>query len=208
MQESLLLKSVSFCPLFLLLAVVVGCSGRPAAVPLPDLDVSVASKMAIADADKDGDGELSKAELAKYPALAGALGEWDADSNRKLSAEEIQTQLQKWRDQGAAIRTVRCTVTMNGRGLEGANVEFVPEPFMGEGIKTASGVTGQNGLVLPALSKEYLPKDLPSFRGMHLGIYKVRVTHPEQSIPAEFNTDTTLGAIVGPNTLGVVLAVK
>ncbi|MGI9458111.1 MAG: hypothetical protein ACR2NU_16220, partial [Aeoliella sp.] len=81
-------------------------------------------------------------------------------------------------------------------------------PFMGEGIKPASGVSGQNGLLLPSLAKENLPKDLQSFTGMHLGIYKVRVTHPSKKIDSKFNNDTTLGAIVGPTTLELSFAVK
>ncbi|MGI9455773.1 MAG: hypothetical protein ACR2NU_04385 [Aeoliella sp.] len=208
MPRIALSESLAFCLFAPLLVLPVGCSRRPAAVPLPELNVSAAADMAVSEADNDGDGQLSTAELAKYPALAGAMGEWDADSSGKLSAEEIQKQLQMWRDQGAAIRTVRCSVTMNGRGLEGANVEFIPEPFMGDGIKPASGITGQNGLLLPSLSKKDLPKDLQSFTGMHLGIYKVRITHPSKKIASEFNTNTTLGAVVGPSTLEVVLAVK
>ena len=63
---------------------------------------------------------------------------------------------------------------------------------MADIIKPASGVTGQSGHVEMLIAAEDLPPDTP-YKGMHMGLYKVKITHPKRRIPARFNTQTELG---------------
>jgi hypothetical protein len=92
-------------------------------------------------------------------------------------------------------------VTLDGRPLEEAEVKLDPEPFLGDAVKPASGVTRSDGAILkidPAL----LPEEDRYLRGVQPGLYKVRITHPSQKIPPRYNTATTLGQEIVPGTTG------
>ena len=195
-------------PLFFALVVSLGCDNGPPALELPELDPAKAAKQAITDADKNNDGILSKKELAMYPAVRARFNEYNTDNNDSISAEEIEKHLQAWRDRGAAIRSISCIVTLNGKPLPGAHVEFTPEPFLEPGIKPATGVTGPRGRAALTMSKDDLPNDLINFKGVHLGIYKVRITHPNKKISAKYNTSTTLGEEISPSVLELKFHLK
>jgi hypothetical protein len=86
-------------------------------------------------------------------------------------------------------------VTLNGQPLEGANVVFEPEPFLGDEVKAAYGTTNQYGDVAPSIRPEDLPSpDLPG--GAHFGLYKVkisRIVDGKETIPPRYNEQTILG---------------
>jgi hypothetical protein len=84
-----------------------------------------------------------------------------------------------------------CRVMHNGKPLEGAEVKFVPEKFLGENIPTGAGTTNENGYVAVSLPGEA--------RGVPPGFYRVEITKPGLSVPVKYNTDTVLGQEVAPD---------
>ena len=63
----LLMKFLSHIAFILLL--IAGCSGRPGAVSLPDVDPATAANAAIEELDRNGDGQLSKEEWSRLRAF-------------------------------------------------------------------------------------------------------------------------------------------
>ena len=176
-----------------------GCGG-PAALKKPKLNAPAAARQAVDEADSNSDSLLDQNELAAFPSLLQSLNSFDSDNDGALSADEIERELQILVDRGAALRTLRCVVTLGRRPLAGATVELVPEPFMGEETQPATGETDSSGVAILSVAPEFLPDDLPNFRGAHIGLFKVRITHPSQQIPAKYNQATTIGAYVSPTT--------
>ena len=78
--------------------------------------------------------------------------------------------------------------------MGGVNVELDPEPFMLGAIKPAKGLTGSNGIAT-LRTEEATP-------GVQMGFYRVRITSPSEALPAKYNTETTLGRLVGSGRRG------
>ena len=179
-------------PIALLLAS--GCFG-PSRIRPPHLDPEWSGRQAIATYDLDGDGRLVGSELTDCPGLKQALPKYDADGDGGISSDEIAARMQSWLDSRIGLVEASCFVHFAGRPLEGAYVGLTPEPFMGSGLKMASGVSGPDGLAVIYMPVEDLPDGVRS--GMAFGVYKVSVTHPEVTIPDRYNTATELGIEVG-----------
>ena len=189
-------------PRFLTLALaaflVSGCGGLSELKP-PQVNADEAADAAIEAYDSDGDSKLSETELAKLPALTVKGADKDGDS--QVSAEEIAARIRLWSEGETGIMSFYCMVTLDGRPLEGAEVKLDPEPFLGDAVKPASGVTRSDGAILkidPAL----LPEEDRYLRGVQPGLYKVRITHPSQKIAPRYNTATMLGQEIVPGTTG------
>jgi hypothetical protein len=107
---------------------------------------------------------------------------------------------------GTGMTALRCTVTLDGRPLPGAKVVFEPEPFLGDEIKTAFSNTNEFGDAGPSIPPEDRPApNLPG--GINFGLYKVRITkdvNGKESLPAIYNTDTTLGYEVAYDDPGMM----
>jgi hypothetical protein len=185
--------------LFLLTALTVApfsaCNFGPAAIKQPSIDPSSAGKLAMEMYDKNGDGVVSGDELNHAPALKAALGNLDKNGDKGVSADEVAARVEAWKVMKAGLTSVRCKVVMDGEPLGGATVTFDPEPFLGDQVKPATGVTGMTGETMPTIKPEdrHSPKD-PG--GVQFGLYKVRISkmvNGKESIPARYNTDTTLG---------------
>ena len=84
----------------------------------------------------------------------------------------------------------------------------MPEPYLGEEIKQAAGTTGKSGAASIAVPDEELPKNQKGIRGVHSGTFRVEITHPEISIPAKYNTETTLGFETNPGNPYVTFDLK
>jgi hypothetical protein len=190
--------SVPFCVAVLVALFVTGCGGLSTLEP-PDVNADEAAAAAIESYDKDSDGTLSDTELEALPAVT--MGTADKDNDGKVSAAEIAERIRLWSEGETGLMTFYCNVTMDGRPLEGATVTLDPEPFLGDAVKPASGVTRSDGAILK-VDPELLPADQRTMRGVQPGLYKVRITHPSAKIPAQFNTETTLGQEVIPGTTG------
>jgi len=172
---------------------IVGCSGGPSRINPPSFDAQTAADEAISLYDTDGDGQLNEAELVKCPGILSVLGAYDSDGNKMVSREEIADHLLGWQKKRIGMQSLKCIVKLNGKPLAGADIVFEPEPYLGEDIKTALGATNAAGMTSIAIPKEELPEAQQALNAMHVGTYKVRVTHPEISIPAKYNTETELG---------------
>jgi EF hand len=175
----------------------IGCSRSPTSVAVPEWDPGAAADRALSDYDSDGDRKLSREELKKCPGLLSALGRFDGDGDGSISGDELKSKLQEIRQDEAALVEITCTVMRDNQPLEGATVQFVPESFMGEAFKPATGVTARDGTTFPTVAEDELPAEYRGLvHGVHCGIFRVTVTHPNIDVPAKYNTQTELGRVV------------
>lgn len=171
-----------------------GCTGRkPARIEPPKMDASAMGKAAVVAYDADKDGLLSTEELAKFPAVQGAKTLYDKNQDGKIDATEIADRIQAWQGSRVALMSVSCTVQLDGKPLDGARVELVPEPFLAEYLPAAGGTTDSRGRAGLSADAAAPGGDAPKIAGVNCGLYRIRVTHPAQKIPAAYNTETTLG---------------
>jgi hypothetical protein len=119
------------------------------------------------------------------------LASYDKDGNQSISNDEISGRLSQLLKYGVGLTSLQCEVRMNGRPLKDAEVVFEPEPYLGDEVKAARGVTNGRGLVQMSIPTEQLPPAQQALKAIHFGTYKVRVNHPK--VPAKYNTETTLG---------------
>ena len=187
----------------LVVTLCLGCGGKTSRVDPPRIDPAQAGSAAIGQYDADGDGELSRQELAKLPGVLLALGAYDRNDDDKVSAEEIAARIRQWQEFKIGTLTVGCRVTLDGALLEGATVKMIPEKFLGEYVKPASGTTTADGGCGLAIAKSDLSPDQQTLLGVHCGIYKIEVTHPTRSIPARYNRQTILGQEIALGTFEV-----
>lgn len=145
--------------------------------------------------DADGDGFLAGPELDGAPGLKAAMKNLDADGDGKVSSDDIADRIRAWEDQQIGLMSISCELYMDGQPLSGATVTFEPEEFLGDSIKVAIGETGLAGTFRPKVPKSERPSpDSPP--GVQAGLYRVRVSKMRggsESIPARYNTETTLG---------------
>jgi hypothetical protein len=152
---------------------------------------------AIKQYDKNGDGALDAAELERCPGLKTLL----KSPGDKVTAEQIAERLSKMMDARFPRMTVTCRVFLNEEPLEGAVVRLVPEQFMGDGYQPAVGTTNKNGTTV--VKAEGPNEDVLC------GYYRIEVSKKNsaggETVPARYNTSTTLGCEVAPDMRGAVL---
>lgn len=179
-----------------------GCRWSPARVKQPKIDPAAAGKRALEAYDTDRDGRIAGPELDASPALKSALARFDMNHDGGISAAEIAGRVQVWKAMKTGLASVRCQVTLDGKPLSGAKVDFVPEPFLGGEVKPASGTVNQFGDVAPSVSDADKPDPkLPG--GVHFGLYTVTITGGRDSIPARYNASSTLGLEVSYDEPGI-----
>ena len=98
--------------------------------------------------------------------------------------------------------SLRCMVTHNGRPLEGADVKFVPEKFLGPNMKTATGKTDENGVARLSVPTGDGPPGVPP------GFYRVEITKADMKIPAKYNKETIFGQEVAIDAEGIRNGIK
>lgn len=184
---------------------VTGCSSGPKALVPPDVDPSDASAAAMDQLDANGDGSIGGDELAKSPALKTALKRVDSNGDGAISPEEIEARVQAWHDSKVGLFPARVAVTLNGDPLEGAEVHFEPEPFLGQAVITAVGVTNAYGEAVPAIPKELRSHEsMPD--GTQCGFYTVRISkvvNGKETLPARYNTQSQIGEEISMETPGL-----
>lgn len=164
---------------------------------IPKFDPAAATAAAQAEFDANGDGKFTEDELKKSPGLAASLAAFDGDNDGVLSVDELKAGLDLFYREGASLITLSCRVNRNGAPLEGATVTLVPEPFMGEALKPASGVTAPNGGAALSVADEEIPAAVRGkVKGAHCGIFRVVVTHPTVKIPAKYGEQSEVGCVV------------
>jgi hypothetical protein len=174
-----------------------GCSRLSGNIEVPEWDPAAAADQALTEYDSNGDRKLSGDELKKCPGLLSGISAFDRDGDGSLSHDEIRTTLDELNQDQAALVEITCEVTRNGRPLEGATVKFVPESFMGDALKPAVGVTARDGTAFPTIAGEELPEEFRGrVHGIHCGVFRVEITHPNVAIPEKYNTKSELGRLV------------
>jgi hypothetical protein len=185
-----------------------GCAdGNRGRVAPPSISPSGAAAAALAEYDANKDGYLDAKELEGCPALQGAVKAIDKNGDGRLSADEIADRLTAILESKVGRLTFSCEVTLNGKPLSGATVNFVPEKFLGSAVSPASGVTDSTGIALLNAEGGTAP-------GMQPGYYRVTISKKDsqgkETIPPRYNTQTTLGQEVAPSARSapVVFALK
>jgi hypothetical protein len=177
------------------LAAALGCSSGPSRVTPPSIDADDAASAAMELYDKDSDGAINAAELEAAPGLKAAMATLDANKDGSVQEEEIAARIEAWQTTGVGITLATTRVTMDGRPLVGATVTYEPEPFLGDAMKTASGITSDLGSTEVIIPKEDRPgADWPP--GVQYGLFKVRISkevNGSETIPAKYNKETILG---------------
>ncbi|MGL4513995.1 MAG: hypothetical protein ACRCT8_12965 [Lacipirellulaceae bacterium] len=188
----------------------VGCFSGPAAVR-PDLDPGEMTRGAIKAYDTDADGALSAEELKRVPGVAKYAAKYDSDGDNSVSQDELRARFDAWEDQGLSFRRLDATVTLRGRPLAGASVEFVPEVYMSPSIKPARGTTDGSGQVKISVAPEDLPPALKSrgdsFRGVYVGTYRIKVSHPRAKLAPAYAAGDALGEEVARDTVPPSIAI-
>lgn len=179
-----------------------GCSFAPAEIKPPDIDPAELTSAIIMSLDKDGNQAIDKQELSASPALLGDLTQYDGNSDQQISKDELAQQIARIFSRGVGLTSLECTVLYQGQPLADAEVRFIPELFLGDAIKPAQGKTDANGFTAIAIPDDQLPKDQQGLTKMHLGLYRVEITHPTKKIPARYNSSSTLGYGMHPAKRG------
>ncbi len=178
-----------------LTAAAAGCSNQPARVRPPDISASQAGASAMQEYDTNSDGQVAGDELEHAPSLKAALATLDQNGDGAVTADEVAARVEAWQHSGKGLTTIRCLVLLDGQPLEGAQVTFEPESFLGDEVQTAVGVSNRFGKVSPVIPKDQRPSpETPP--GLALGLYKVRISKMvggREQIPSQYNTATIFG---------------
>jgi hypothetical protein len=170
-----------------------GCGSGPAAIRPPSFEPDEAAAEAVTLYDSNGDGQLEKSEWSKSPALAVSIDIYDTERDSSLSAAEIAAGLRRWQAGEMGATSLPFQVRYQGRGLEGATVHLIPEPFLAKSVKAASGTSGRGGRGYLGIAPADLPADAPRVPMVQPGLYRVEISHPSVPIPERYNSKTTLG---------------
>jgi hypothetical protein len=187
---------------------VAGCSGGQDRIKPPRIDPASAATQAMELYDTNHDGKLSQEELAKCPGVLVSLERYDLNHDKQIDQEEFSTRLKNLLKNGTGATQLACIVSYQGKPLAGAKVVLEPEPYLGTDIQPAEGVTSNAGIANVGMPAEKAPAALKSMKLIQYGTFKVRITHPSISIPAKYNTETTLGYETIPGEPSVSFVLK
>jgi len=178
-----------------LIAAISGCGGGAVRIKPPSINANSAAAKAMELYDTNGDGALGSVELEQSPGLNAAMETVDTDSDGRISESEIADRIRAWQATKAGICVVNCFITLDKTPLEGATIIFEPEGFLEDQLCTAVAYTDSSGAFSPSIPKKDRPSPEIPF-GIQLGFFKIRVSkevHGKETIPAIYNTETTLG---------------
>jgi hypothetical protein len=179
------------------LGLICGCGTGARPRVYPDKPDPHAAERAMELYDTNKDGILDANELEKVPGLKAAMRQVDLNKDGKISADEISARIDSWAASKCGRMGISCKVRHSEKPLAGANVKFVPEPFLGSGMKTYEGTTDDNGVAMLFVAGS-------SDRGVSPGFYRVEISKTGESIPAKYNTETQLGQEVANDAAGIV----
>ena len=161
---------------------------KPNRIIPPAIDAEKAGKLALEKYDTNHDGKIDGKELDAAPAIRAAMDTIDANNDGAVTAEEITARVKAWQASKIGRMAFSCKVTYKDQPLDGAEVRFIPEEFLGSNLPAATGKTDANGMAMISVP---LKDDLPP--GVPPGLYRVEITKPGLDIPAKYNRETTLG---------------
>jgi len=170
-----------------------GCTRRICDGIQPKIDSKRAGLAALAQFDSNKDGKIDADELEKCPGLKAALPLLDPDGHGYVTADAITKRIKQWQDSKIGKMPIACIVMHHGKPLEGAEIRFVPEKFLGDIVPIALGETNQVGKANVSVPTGGHPDDK---LGVPPGFYCVEITKSGVNIPAKYNSKTTLGVEV------------
>ena len=178
----------------------IGCFG-PSSINAPTYSAAAVADAAMTDYDANKDGKLDEKELERSPALKSSVADLDKDSDKAIAKDELEARLNEFLQSKIGLITASCRVSQGDRPLADAEVKFVPEKFHGEALSVATGKSDKDGVV--ELRCEGKPHP-----GLSLGFYRVEVSlkdaNGQETIPARFNTQTTLGYQISTRMRGAI----
>lgn len=193
-------------------AVLFGCSGRPGRVEVVDFEAPAAARKAIELYDTNGDHKLADDELRSVPGIFKWKRLYDLDADGSVSEQEIEQRIEKWRSDKLSFRSISANVTLDGRPVSHARVEIIPEPYLGESIKPASGITNEYGYASLSVAPDDLPAALKQrgvkAGGVYVGTYKISVTHPSRTLPQLDTKSLPLGDEIARDTVDASIAIS
>jgi len=188
-----------------------GCTGRPGRVDVADIDPSTAASQALEIYDSDGDDRLSDAELRNVPGILKWKALYDLDSDQFVTGEEIAERLEKWQADKLAFRSINASVKLDGRPLANVQVSLEPEAYLGGAAKRASGVTNARGYATLSVSPDDLPEDIKArgmrISGVYAGTYKIKLSHPQRTLPEVAENGIGLGDEVARDTVNTSIEI-
>jgi hypothetical protein len=177
-----------------------GCNGGPKRVDPIALSGAQIAAEALKQFDKDSSGDLSRQELSELPSVLSVLAQYDKDSNESLTAAEIEERIARWQQLKVGLVNCSFTITLDGKALQKADVELVPEAICGGTLPRCKGKTDDLGRVtLSPVADDPNAKSTQGLPGVPPGLYKVIVVHPKLSNLTKYNSQTTLGIQVAPD---------
>jgi EF-hand domain len=192
-----MIRASHFCLLSLMTAGATGLVGCGPHLRAPTYDPEAMAREAFRLFDANKDGKLDATELKQCPSLADALPSLDANNDKCIDESELVTALRALVLRNA-LNNIEITVTRHGKAVPGATVRLIPEAFLANAVQPASGVTNPQGIVRPKIEGQDLP-------GVHGGFYRAEITSDGETIPARYNTQTTLGKMIGHRWHGWVI---
>ena len=146
----------------MMVVLVGGCSGGPQRVKPPRIDTSAAATQAMELYDTNHDGKLSQEELAKCPGVLISMDGYDTNHDKLVDEEEFRDHLVHLLKNGTGATQLACNVSYQGRPLAGAKVVLEPEPYLGNEIQAAEGVTSSYGAADVGMPADKAPDALKS----------------------------------------------
>lgn len=182
-----------------------GCSRGPARIYPPNVDAQQAGEDAVAQLDQDGDGLLSAEELTSSPGIYDKRTAYDKNNDGSVSAAEITQRIGELSRNGmTGVYSVSCRFLLDGAPLSGAEIELIPEEFLGDALQPARGTTSDNGLLRPTVEGV----GARPLRGVQPGIYRVAVTGPDEKVTARYGSGERLGLEVSEAVLGTNIVLR
>jgi hypothetical protein len=175
------------------IAELAGCSRGPGRFEAPEVNPESAAARAVELYDANDDAALSKEELANCPGILAQIKVYDENGNGSVDQDEISRRLAELLKYRTGATGLNALVLYNGRPLGGASVVLEPEPYLGNQVQKAEGVTDGAGSADLGIPQEFAPEHLRRIKCVHYGTFKVRITHPTVALPAKYNTATELG---------------
>jgi hypothetical protein len=122
-------------------------------------------------------------EVDTAAAAARAIEQYDTNGDAALDKEELV--------KCPGILSKVAVYDQNGNGS--VEQDEIAEPYLGEQVQAAQGLTDGSGSTDLGIPTEYVPEHLRRIKSVHYGTFKVRITHPTIKIPEKYNSATTLG---------------
>ena len=174
-----------------------GCKSKKTGLEAPKFGLSPEQTVEkiLSEYDTNGDRALETTELTRSPSLKTLLVSMDKVKVGKITAEELLERIKLNQSSTIKAASIHCQVKLDGKDLADAVVTLTAESFHGPGIARVTGKTGADGRAeLKAEGDD----------GVVNAFYRVSISKlvgGSETIPATYNSGTTLGAEVGTMTV-------